>query len=264
MNSFFLSIPDQQAEQWLHVLADIDSSCQLELSFDVLNRTELMENIAVKDLKIAAVRYPLVPEITRNVGKLSDPMRQQALYMFRERVALLHGREIDKTIIDAGFGRPEMVESGGGFDEKVNFIKELMPAAASYEVQVCLRSRFPPAYPGDPQWDHVGNIIHEVMHPNCRLALDLFPNETEPEFSPQRFLRECGYHIALIRFNFDPLANEALSTELMSSWRQALEKYNFRGDIGLRLLGEMNSEQITGIVPRLRAPVQALLKSESR
>ncbi len=253
MNSIVLAIPDQNRGHWLELAAKTRAFRKIEMSWEGFLAPEAEDGIlAERGLDLVAIRDLIASEVTRNLVGLSNQMRQQAQAILSARLVEIRNREVRTAIFDLGVGRN--VGDGGDFNfaRRVKFMRDLMAVAASQEVKVCLQARYPRAYPTAPQWDMVGNVIHEVMHPNCRLALDLYAAELPPGFQVRDFLRRCGCHLSVLRLHFEPMAGEGLSGGFIEQWREALDGYLFKGMVVFSPDGSIEAGSILGLLRRMR------------
>ena len=117
------------------------------------------------------------------------------------------------------------------FAERAKLLRCLMPLADERRLTVCVQVRQPRAFPRSKEWEHAANLVHDLMHPCCRLALNVVPAECGPGFDVQEFVRSCYFHIGVVRFHYDPQLGENLGDDAQREWAAALRSHGFRGAV---------------------------------
>ncbi len=259
MKPLVFSIPDSNQSAWLDQVAQSDVLRVLELPCEYLDTPSQWQSLSDRGLTVAAARDLIAPEAMRNLSGLSETHRNQLLSLAGSRLARLREHGVGTVVFDFGIGRHAGDDTSSQFGLSVRFLRDLMVAAAPQDVNVCLQARFPFVFPQSPQWDLIGNLIHEVMHPNCRLTLDLFASELEDGFEEREFLRQCGYHLSVLRFCFEPMAGQKLLADSASAWRNALANYLFKGLVVLRPVGEIPVEKIESVRRSLETQAELII-----
>ena len=108
-------------------------------------------------------------------------------------------------------------------------LRRLLPLTSDPGVVLCLPVSLPPAVPGSRELAVVGNLLYEIMHPACRLALDVYPGELPPDFDSFRFLRDCLSHLEMVRFHYVLALGETLEERLAANWAETLRRHGFKG-----------------------------------
>jgi len=230
VKNLVIAIPDQCQETWIAAAANCGFK-NVELSWQAFTDKELFTKIDDAGLSIAAVRELMPLEMTRNLSDLSVSMRNQAFSAVEKRLSGLDKNGVRNAVLDLGVRYTAGADrEDAGLVRKIEFARRLMEAATTHEIKLCLQARYPRAYPAAPQWEIVGRIIHEVMNPNCGLAIDLVPGEmSAEEFDVRQFLRKCVYHLRVLRMHFEPGLGEELDPRFLSAWSEVLAGYLYKG-----------------------------------
>ncbi len=244
MTTTALSIPDEHWDVWLDAVADtryirnLEVPAELVLGIDA----QLPEKAGQAGLRVSFVRDLVAPEAARNATELADAPRHELIGNLCSRIKCAGDYGVILGTLEVGVGAAGNSEND--LARRVQFLRRLMPASAEAEVTIALPARYPPAYPGARQWENVGNIIHEVMHPNCKFAVDVFPAELAPDFDIPQFLRQCGYQMGVVRFNFEPALGEGFEPGKDELWARALQRHAFRGGVVFRPRNVVSEEAI--------------------
>ena len=114
------------------------------------------------------------------------------------------------------------------------FLRRVIPMAGDCTVDLCLPVRCPLPFPHSRQWNVAANLLHDIMHPSLRLALDVLPFELPADFDPAAFVRRFCFQAGIVRFHHDAEAGEMPSREMLLPWWLALRRHNFRGVVVLK------------------------------
>ena len=236
MTTTALSIPDSNWNMWVEAVADTRYIRHLEVPAELVlsGDAALSETAAQSGLRVSFVRDLVAPEAARNATELADAPRHELIGNLCSRIKCAGDYGVSLGTLDVGVGNIPAENPEKELARRVQFLRRLMPAAAEAEVTIALPARYPPAYPGARQWENVGNIIHEVMHPECKFAVDVFPAELPPDFDIPQFLRQCGYQMGVVRFNYEPLLGEGFEPGQDELWARALQRHAFRGGVVFR------------------------------
>lgn len=236
MTTIALSISEAGWKDWLGAVADTRYLRCLDVPADLaLDETgDFLAHAEQAGLRVWSVCDLVAPEVARNTTELADAPRHELLGNLCLRIKRAGAAGIALGSFDVGVGKALAEVSDTGLGRRVQFLRRLMPAAAEAGLTVALPARYPPAYPGSRQWDNVGNVIHEVMHPNCKYAVDIFPSELPVDFDIPQFLRQCGYQMGVIRFNYEPMVGEGFEPGQDEAWARVLQRHAFRGGVVFR------------------------------
>ncbi|MBT3381210.1 MAG: hypothetical protein HN742_40475 [Lentisphaerae bacterium] len=232
MTNCAVSVSENEWEMWLEAIGEMT----------VVRDVEFPVSLVAGDVGAGrlAEQYGLTPSFARDLLP-ADVARylSESPVLGREDVGM-HLRKLIAECRTCG-GRSVSIEMGldrirdetfeQDFEERLKLLRALIPCADQLRVSICVQVRYPKSFPGSKEWEHAGALVHEVMHPNCRLAVNLVPEEFPPNFDISTFVRSCCFRIGTLRFHHGLASGESMADDDMATWAKALRGHGFKGGI---------------------------------
>jgi len=246
-----VSVAEADWEEWLHAVGNMKIVRDVELPVSLLagdsNALKLAERYG---LTVAHARDLLPSNTARYLGESPAAGRDDVLTCLKHALVRCRDAGARSVSLEMGLERIGDATFEQDLAVRVRLLRGLMPVADSHAVTVCVQVRHPPRFPGAKEWGCAGNLVHEVMHPRCRLALDVVPSELADGFVVEEFVRSCYFQAGGVRFHYDPSLGESPDPESQAEWAAALHRHGFRGPVVFRprVTGEaMIAEACAGI-----------------
>jgi hypothetical protein len=227
-----VSVADEVWKAWFEAVGNMKAVRDLECSAAVLAAgAEPMALARRLGLRMAHARDLLPPDMARYLTESPARGREDVLACLKKALALCHGAGVSSVCLQLGLDRIGDATFQHDLGERVRLLRALIPDAERLKLTVCVRVRYPRAFPGSKEWEHAGSLVHEVMHPCCRLALDLVPAELTGSDGADAVLRAVGFNTGLIRLHYQPAAGEQLDPASQARWATALNQHGFKGGV---------------------------------
>ena len=180
-------------------------------------------------LSVSHVRDLLPPDLARYLSESPVRGRDDVLAALKE--ILLKCRSAGTHCVSLEMGLDRMGEDTFEDDSavRVKLLRGLIPIADRQRLTVCVQARYPRSFPTSKEWERAGSLIHDVMHPRCRLTVNTVPNELPRGFDVKDFVRSCCFRMGVVRFLYDPGLGANLVPESQAEWAAALRHHGFRG-----------------------------------
>jgi len=227
-----VSIPETNLDEWLETVADTARIRHIELPAVRLrapdNAMAWAEQLGLRLLHARELLPAnLAPYVAEQPLRDREDLRnclQQALEQCRDAGGAY-------ASLDVGLDRMPDAAAADGLTARVRLLRALLPVAEHGRVTLGVQVRVPPPFPGSRAWHHAANLVHEVMHPRCRLTLDLVPAEFDTDFDVAAFVRRCCFTAGLLRFHYRPDLGEEPAPARHRLWAAALVRHGFRGGV---------------------------------
>lgn len=229
MTRIAVSVPDENAGEWIEAVAAMKRCRTIELSADTLSDRDAVALAARQGLLIGALRDLMPPEVGRHFADLSGTAQNRLVALLSARIRAASQAGAPVTSMRLGLDCIGHASIERDISIRAAFLKQLAAALDSQNVTLCLPLRCPPAYPTSREWDLAVNILQDAMHPRLRICLDIFPWELGTETDPAGFARKVGFHLGAVRLIYEPLLGETLPREFLKSWAAALRWHGFNG-----------------------------------
>ena len=232
MISVAISMPEDGLATWIAAASNTESVREVELAAATLQTTKQIDNLLDKNgLRVVHVRQFLPNGFTRHFLERIGRSRNSVFVQLKTALVACraHGaRRVSLDLqLDQVAGPPAELDTG--IRLQVSLIRPLLPAAIEAGITLCIPVRYPYPFPGSREWGAAENLVYEIMHPACRLGLNLFPAELDADFDLIPFLRNCFFHLDLIRLHYSPALGETLSRPQQESWADGLRRHGFKG-----------------------------------
>ena len=204
----------------------------------------------------------LLPDaVGRYLPETAAAARERLLTYMRRLMTRAAMLNIEYAVIQLGVDRIASGALDAELTARCKLLRSLMALAETHEITVCVPVSLPaPAYRRDLLARTV-RLIQEVMHPKCRLALDLRPDELPADFEPADFLRTHGPSIAVLRFHYEPALGLGFTADSQAEWADAVRREHYQGDIVFcpHITGvDAIRRQSRAVAPRLRSTWRGL------
>lgn len=240
-----VSVADEAWKAWFEAVGNMKAVRDLECSAAVLAAgAEPLALARRLGLRMAHARDLLPPDIARYLTESPARGRDDVLAYLKKTLALCHAAGVNSVCLQMGLDRVGESTFQHDFGERVRLLRALMSEADRLKLTVCVRVRHPRAFPGSKEWEHAGNLVHEVMHPCCRLALDLVPAELSGPEEVETILRAVCFNTGLVRLHYQPAVGEQLEPASQAQWAAALNRHGFKG--GVVYCPRVGSEEAIG------------------
>jgi len=227
-----VSVVDANWKQWLEAIGDMRVVRGLECSASFLVSTPDFQAAAKRDnLRISHARDLLPADMARYLTESPALGRGDVLDCLKKTLAQCQACGVESVCLQMGLDRIGDATFDHDMNERVRLLRALMPAADRHKLTVCLRVRHPRAFPGSKEWERAAHLVHEVMHPCCRLALDFFPAEVPPDHDLEELIRSCCFHVGVVRFHYTPSLGETLDAASQARWAKLLQQHGYKGAV---------------------------------
>lgn len=229
-----ISVPEYDLEPWCEAVGDLRFIRDIEISGTHLDDPGVPELLERTGLGVVHVRDLLPADVSRYINESPAQGRDDVVEHLESM--LDRCRAIGAKSAGMEFGLDRITKAGfrHDFTERIRLLRSLVPVADRNGVVLCVNVRFPRSYPGSKEWEHAANLIHEVMHPSFRLAVDLVSGDLPEDFAPEILIRECYFQIGVLRIHFSPAFGETMTGEFQQSAGRALRRHGYRGVVIFR------------------------------
>jgi hypothetical protein len=229
-----ISVPDENLESWIETIAELANLRTVELSLHALTqRPEALRQASRQGIQVIGVRELIPGEIGRHFESVPAKVLTDAAMTLTGKLGQLRLAGAEFATLDLGLEATSEPAEAEGFDQRVKFLKRIVVPCNEQHMKLCLAVRYPPERPQSNAWRLAANIVHDTMHPACRLAVDFFPHEVGEKFDVSEFLRGCGFHLGLVRLHYEPMLGDELTEERVLAWARALRWHGFKGTVVL-------------------------------
>ncbi len=229
-----ISVPEEQTELWLDAVANTTLVREVELPAALLNDPEpLLRLLRPRGLAPAHAARFLPPGFGPRFAESADATRaaftqqlQTALARCRDcgvRHVSLDLNEDDICVLEAA--RPDTLQCWAGL------VRKLLPVAVDAGITLEIPVRHPAPFPGSRNWTGAANLVQEVMHPACRLELNVALSELPEDFDLAAVARSCFFHLAALRLHYVPAEGETPDPARHRQWGAALARLGFKGAV---------------------------------
>lgn len=186
---------------------------------------DLLDAYRIPPVSVAGI---VADSLSRFLPEADDRSRNRLIGYLKETMARMASFEIHYLTLDLGLNRV-----GGraavDLEARCELLRSLLKLADAHELTLCIPLRIPACDPLDPKERFALQLVNEIMHPCCRLVLDIFPEELPPDFDPKRCLKDYHYSVAEIRLHYEPALGIRLDGPTVAAWAKAVRWHNFRG-----------------------------------
>lgn len=232
MISCAVGVTEPQWRDWLHEVGNLKVVRDIELPVSLLaHDAEAMRQVENRGLRLVVAHDLLPADVARHLAESSTLDRGNVLACLEE--TLDHCRNAGARLVTLEMGLNRIAEAGAAeaLAERVAFLRQLVPVADERRLTICVQVRTPRSFPGSREWEHAANVVHEVMHPACRLAVNLVPADLPGDFDIAAFVRSCTFHLGVLRFHYAPALGDALDGAALDAWHEVLLQHGFRGSM---------------------------------
>ncbi len=227
-------IPERGWKKWIDAVAAGAGTRALDVPASLAFEAPAFQADAGHlDLTPVHVHGLLAPGTAANLFNAGPGVRGELRTHIRSLLNRAEAAGIRTLDLDLGLDRIPESDIETGLMQRSEFLRSLLeygPESGGGPA-LCVSVCFPLAYPGAKTWDWAANLIFEVMHPRCRLAVDVFPCELAPDFDIPAFVRDWYLQAALIRFHWRPGQGETLESANQAQWAAALRRHAFKGSV---------------------------------
>ena len=225
-----MSVSDRYWRQWFAALSDTPGIRDVELSADLLeSEPAVVEAVEQHGFHIHAVRDLLPASIARYLADTSPPVRDAVTERAAAVLRQCDGLGANAVMLDLGIGSIRKDQIDEQMRQRSRLLTHLVASTEDSSLTLSLPVRYPRPYPGSREWEYTANLVHDVMHPRCRLALNIFP--AEEDFQLERLMRSIYFRTCLIRFHYEPAAGESVEDWFSQDWHNALERHGIHGPL---------------------------------
>lgn len=235
MISVAVRLNDLDLDCWLDAVSNLATTRGVELPASLLAEpAEALEaRLAANALRVLHVTRLLPSGFVMRLMEAAERPRDVLLAQVKSALARCRAVQVRQVScdleLDAAGATAAQLEPA--IRAQVSLIRQLLPVAVEAGQTLCIPVRQPPPYPGSREWSLASNVVHEIMHPSCRLALDLVPAELDPAFDLAALLRDCVFHLAVVRIHYEPFLGEAVPLRRQQEWADALRRQGFKGTV---------------------------------
>ncbi len=241
-----VSIDESRWRPWLDAVGSMQVVRDVELPAGLV--VDEPAALALADhcgLRVSLAHDLLPSDVTRYLGESPAAGRSDVIACLQDIIGRCRASGVRAVTLELGLDRIGDTTYEENFAERLRLLRGLMPVADRERIAVCVQVRYPRSYPSSKAWEYAGTLVHEVMHPSCRLAVDLVPGEFAPDAQPEDLVRLCYFRTELFRFHYDPALGEDLADGGQAEWAGALHRHGYKGAVVFcpRIDGEDGMEE---------------------
>lgn len=232
MTNCAVSVAEDQWQAWLEAIGEMNVVRDVEFPVSLVAGEVGAVRLAEQYGLTASFARDLLPaDIARYLTESSVADRNDVGTHLRNLIADCRACGVRSVSFEMGLDRIRENRFEQDFEQRVRLLRALIPCADQLSVSICVQVRYPKSFPGSKEWEHAAALVHEVMHPNCRLAVNLVPEEFPESFDIATFVRSCSFRIGTLRFHHGVASGESLDDDGMRAWAEALRGHGFKGGV---------------------------------
>jgi hypothetical protein len=232
MISVAIRLSEDQLDLWLEAVSNLTVVRAVELPAAVLagQGTPFETRLAANGLRVLHATQLLPAGFVTRLAVAGDRARDVLLAQARAALGRCRAFQLRYLSCDLELEVAAAARLEPAIREQTALVRHLLPVAVEAGQILCIPVRHPPPYPGAREWSLACNLVHEVLHPACRLALNLVPADLEAGFDLAAFLRDCLFHLAVIRIHYEPFLDSAGANRVvLEEWAAVLRRQGFKG-----------------------------------
>ena len=234
MTTIAISVPEAQLETWLDAVAATTLVREVELPAALLNAPGATVGLlSPRGLALTHVTRFLPPGFGPRFAESAPDLR--ATFTQQLQAALARCRDAGVQHVSLDLNEDDICVLESALPDTLRcwsaLIHKLLPMAMDAGITLNLPVTRPVPFPGSRNWTGAGNLVHEVMHPSCRLELNLALAELPPEFDLAALIRNCVFHLATIRLHYVPAQSETPDVAQQRQWGSVLLRQGFKGTV---------------------------------
>ena len=225
-----VSASEDHWQDWLDAVGNLRRVRDVALPVSLLVTEPAIRTRAERlGLTVSHAQDLLPADVARYLSE--SPARGRKDVLSRLKDMLVQCRAAGARVVGFELGLDRIREAAFAQDltDRVKLLRALMPVADSQKVTLCVQVRYPREFPHSKQWEYAGNLVHEVMHPCCRLGISMVPAELPADFDIGSFVRLYSFNLGALRFHYSPAMGETLGRESQARWAEALRRHGFKG-----------------------------------
>lgn len=227
-----ISIPERDWRTWLDTVGDLERVRSVEVPASLLvGEPESLRLCEHYGLRILHAGNLLPADVARYLSETPAAGRPDVSACLKDMLAQCRDAGVRSVSIDLGLDRIRQDSYERDADERLRLLRSLVGVADELRVTVCVHVRYPRAFPGSKAWGSAANLVHDAMHPRCKLAVDLVPADFPENLDAAELVRVCYVHTAVFRFCYDPSLGETLTDEMQEVWSSVMHEHSFKGSV---------------------------------
>ena len=227
-----VNVAENRWREWLDAVGNMTVVRDVEFPASLLiNESNAMALAERYGLKVSHAQDLLPPEVARYLTESPLRGRDDVLPCLGNTLKQCRAGGVRSVSLEMGLDRIGEATLEQDLAERIKLLRSLMPVADSQRLTLCIQVRYPRAFPGSREWEYAGNLVHEVMNPCCRLAVNLVPSDFPQDFELRNFIRSCYFNIGIVRFHYDPALGENLTMDTQAEWAAVLQNHGFKGGV---------------------------------
>lgn len=232
MISCAISVAESQWSDWLREIGNLKVVRDIELPVSLLAQdADAMRAVENHGLRLVVAHDLLPAETARHLAESSGLDRGDVLTCLEETFEHCHNAGARFVTLEMGLNRVSEASADAELAGHIAFLRQLVPLADELRLTICVQVRTPRPFPGSREWEHAAYVVHEVMHPACRLAVNLVPADLPGDFDISAFVRSCTFHLGVLRFHYAPALGDVLDSVALDAWHEVLQQHGFRGSL---------------------------------
>jgi hypothetical protein len=227
-----IRIVENSLAAWLGGVGTLLTIRELDLPATLAGNRELLATCERNGLRIANLDRLLPAAFSVHLAEIEEPRREALLTQVRTAAVACLPVAPRRLSLEFAFRYATQPPPAGpaAHTAWLTLVRRLLPLTTDPPgLVLCLPVPLPPTFQGSKELAAAGNLLYEIMHPACRLALDVFPGELPGDFDSFHFLRDCLFHLEMVRFHYAPSLGETLDETVLGKWAEALHHQGFKG-----------------------------------
>lgn len=231
MMNIILSVPDNDADTWINNVSELEGIDNLEVSpASIADQRNFTRIVRKAGLQIRTIRELIPQEVGRNLESLTAEEKGRTVAALHDKIAMYSEEGVETVSLSLGLRNTTRINDEA-LEQRITFVRRLLTALESRSMQVLISVRYPPPYPGSLAWEAATNIVHDVMHPACRIRAEIYDGEIEDGFAIAPFVKSCAFHLGGLKFVYEPMLGETPRLDDLRCWLDNLQWHGYRGDI---------------------------------
>ncbi len=221
-------------DQWLANVAETRRLRDVELPATAIEQdADVLKGLHNYGLSVHHVRELLPESVSRYLPETTDRVRNSFITRSLDILHTCSNQGVEWASLDLGLDRPNGDNYNGGMEVRTELLKRIADNLGDANITICPVVRCPAPYPGSKAWQSAANLIHDIMHPNVHLTVNLHPAELDEDFDALALVRDIQANVPVVRLfyeNDSPLHSPRTdSPQSPAFWFDILRQRRYKG-----------------------------------